>query len=193
MLWKPWTQSQCNQGTDKQTEQKSHRADFLVFADFFFFTASWSAHFKCFEMENVASCRSSVRETPSYIELFSIQRGNRLLLYCSCCFLKQSLTGMDVSCKQEPPKSHSSVSALQCGALVEWCTNLNMGCLVPNCDQPFCTYQEWRRLTPAAAFYDNIYNLSRIWPHNKHWRTFYGKDDISSQANQLHSTDTMPD
>lgn len=36
MLWKTWTQSQCNQETDKQTEKKSHRADFLVFADIFF-------------------------------------------------------------------------------------------------------------------------------------------------------------
>lgn len=34
MLWKPWTQSQCNQGTDKQTEKKNHTEQ--IFLYFFF-------------------------------------------------------------------------------------------------------------------------------------------------------------
>lgn len=84
--------------TNKQKKKITQSRFSCIWRFFFSLTASWSAHFKCFEKENVASCCSSVRETPSYTEHFSIHGGNRLLSYRNGCFL----IGMDVSWKQEP-------------------------------------------------------------------------------------------
>lgn len=145
MLWKTWTQSQCNQGTDKQTEKKSHRADFLVFADIFFFSLHHDLRTsnvlkgKMLHHAVVLSERHWVTRNifQSKEEIGCCCTGtvvfwNRASLVWTCRG-SGSPTG-SLKKKASSSKLHTSVSALQSGALVECCTNLNMGCLVPNCN-----------------------------------------------------------